>query len=57
MRWLVCNGVICSHRSLHELVLPPNEKTDEMESIIPLRIEETSDVTTHSLEALGLPLQ
>ncbi len=57
MPWLACNGVIYSHHSLNELVLPPNEKTDEMESIIPLRLEETPDVTAHRLEALGLLLQ
>jgi len=57
MPWLACNDVIYSHHSLNELVLPPNEKTDEMESIIPLRIKEPPDVTAHRLEALVLLLQ
>ena len=57
MPWLTCHGVIYSHHSLNELVLPPNEKTDEMESIIPVRIKEAPDVTAHRLEALALLLQ
>ena len=55
--WLACNGVIYSCHSLNELVLPPNEKRDEMESIIPVRIKEAPDVTAHRLEALALLLQ
>ncbi len=57
MPWLACNDVIYSHRSLNELVLPPSEKADEVESIIPLRIKETPDVTAYRLEALALFLQ
>ena len=57
MPWLACNGVIYSHRSLNELLLPPAEKADEMEAVIPLRLKQTSNVATHRLEALALLLQ
>ena len=55
--WLVFAGVIRFLRSLNELILPPDEQTDEMESIIPLRLKETSDVTSYRIEVLELLLQ
>jgi len=37
-----------------ELVLPGHQGADELEAVVPLRLEESPDVTAHGADALAL---
>ena len=55
--WTYGRGDIICRYLLRELLLPPGEQTDEVETVITWRFVEAVDVTAYRLEALPLVCQ